>query len=53
VDIPSTTSSSGSTTQTHEISGTVTSLGATSVTSSSGGDTLTPKATLLNFIIKT
>ena len=53
IDVPSTTTSGGSTTQTHTISGNVTNLGATSVTSSSSGGTLTPKATLLNFIIKT
>ena len=49
-DIAATTSGAGSTTQTHDISGSVTSLGATSVTSSNGS--LTPKSTLLNFIIK-
>jgi microcystin-dependent protein len=51
VDIASFTSGGGSTTQTHEISGSVTALGATSVTSSDGS--LSPKSTLLNFIIKT
>jgi microcystin-dependent protein len=53
VNVANTTTSAGSTTQTHVISGSVTNLGATSVTSSSGGGTLTPKSTLLNFIIKT
>ena len=52
-DIASTTSSAESTNLTHTVTGGVTSLGATSVTSSSAGGTLTPKATLLNFIIKT
>ena len=52
-DIAATTSAAESTNLTHTVSGGVTSLGTTSVTSSSSGGTLTPKATLLNFIIKT
>jgi hypothetical protein len=52
-DIAATTSAAESTNLTHTVTGGVTSLGATSVTSSSAGGTLTPKATLLNFIIKT
>lgn len=52
-DIAATTSGAESTNLTHTVTGGVTSLGATSVTSSSAGGTLTPKATLLNFIIKT
>jgi len=47
------TSAAESANLTHTVSGGVTSLGTTSVTSSSSGGTLTPKATLLNFIIKT
>ena len=47
------TSGTESANLTHTVTGGVTSLGATSVTSSSSGGTLTPKATLLNFIIKT
>jgi microcystin-dependent protein len=53
VDIASFTSGGGSTTQTHEISGSVTSLGATSVQSTNGESVQLPKSTLLNFIIKT
>lgn len=52
-DIASFTSGTGSTTQTHAISGSVTALGTTNVTSTTGGATLLPKSTLLNFIIKT
>jgi hypothetical protein len=53
IDVPATTSGGPSSTLSHSVSGGVTSLGATSITSSSAGGTLTPKATLLNFIIKT
>jgi microcystin-dependent protein len=52
-NIASTASSAEVSNLTHTVTGSVTSLGATSVTSSSGGGTLTPKSTLLNFIIKT
>jgi microcystin-dependent protein len=45
------TSGAESTNLTHTVTGGVTSLGTTSVTSSDG--TISPKATLLNFIIKT
>lgn len=49
-DIAATTSGAESTNLTHTVTGGVTSLGTTSVTSSSGS--LLPKAALLNFIIK-
>jgi microcystin-dependent protein len=49
-DIAATTSGAENTNLTHTVTGGVTSLGATSVTSSNGS--LTPKSTLLNFIIK-
>jgi len=49
-DIAATTSGAESTNLAHTVTGGVTSLGATSVTSSNGS--LTPKSTLLNFIIK-
>ena len=49
-DIAATTSGAESTNLTHTVTGGVTSLGATSVTSSNGS--LLPKAALLNFIIK-
>lgn len=49
-DIASTTSGAESTNLTHTVTGGVTSLGATLVTSSNGS--LLPKAALLNFIIK-
>jgi hypothetical protein len=52
-NIAATTSGFNTTNLTHGVTGGVTSLGTTSVTSSSAGGTLTPKATLLNFIIKT
>jgi hypothetical protein len=52
-NIASTASGAETSNLTHTVTGGVTSLGATSVTSSSAGGTLTPKATLLNFIIKT
>jgi hypothetical protein len=52
-NIASTASGAETSNLTHTVTGGVTSLGATSVTSSSEGGTLTPKATLLNFIIKT
>jgi hypothetical protein len=52
-DIAATTSAAESANLTHTVTGGVTSLGTTSVTSSSAGGTLTPKSTLLNFIIKT
>ncbi len=52
-DIAATTSGAESTNLSHTVTGGVTSLGTTSVTSSSAGGTLTPKSTLLNFIIKT
>jgi microcystin-dependent protein len=52
-NIAATTSGFETTNLTHVVTGGVTSLGTTSVTSSSAGGTLTPKATLLNFIIKT
>lgn len=47
------TSAAESTNLAHTVTGGVTSLGETSVTSSSAGGALTPKSTLLNFIIKT
>jgi hypothetical protein len=50
IDVPATTSGAENTNLTHTVTGGVTSLGATSVTSSNGS--LTPKSTLLNFIIK-
>jgi hypothetical protein len=50
-NIAATASGAENTNLTHTVTGGVTSLGATSVTSSSGS--LTPKSTLLNFIIKT
>ena len=49
-DIAATASGAENTNLTHTVTGGVTSLGATSVTSSNGS--LTPKSTLLNFIIK-
>ena len=49
-DIAATASGAENTNLTHTVSGGVTSLGTTSVTSSNGS--LTPKSTLLNFIIK-
>jgi microcystin-dependent protein len=52
-NIASTASGAETSNLTHTVTGGVTSLGATSVTSSSAGGTLTPKSTLLNFIIKT
>jgi microcystin-dependent protein len=51
VNVAATASGTESTNLTHTVTGGVTSLGATSVTSSDG--TISPKATLLNFIIKT
>jgi hypothetical protein len=50
-DIAATTSGAENTNLTHTVTGGVTSLGATSVTSSNG--TISPKSTLVNFIIKT
>lgn len=50
VNVAATASGAESTNLTHTVTGGVTSLGATSVTSSNGS--LLPKATLLNFIIK-
>jgi len=54
-NIAATTSGAESTNLTHTVTGGVTSLGATSVTSSamSANGTIAPKSTLLNFIIKT
>jgi hypothetical protein len=54
-DIAATTSAAESTNLTHTVTGGVTSLGATSVTSSamSANGTVAAKSTLVNFIIKT
>lgn len=52
VDVAATASGAENTNLTHTVTGGVTSLGTTSVTSNLGGNPLTPKSTLLNFIIK-
>jgi hypothetical protein len=53
VDVAATTSGAESVNLSHTVSGSVTAQAATSTSSSTNGGTLTPKATLLNFIIKT
>ena len=52
VNVAATVSGAENTNLTHTVTGGVTSLGTTSVTSNLGGNPLTPKSTLLNFIIK-